>query len=71
METRLLLAVSVPPSHHYLQQKSHSLVLTGCSAQKSLGVEGDQAEVGVVRSPHAHRAGAGGLGCVEHLGSPK
>lgn len=59
------------PSHHYLQQKPHSLILTGCRSQKSLRVQGNQTQVGVVRRPHAHCAGAGGLGRVEHLPSPK
>lgn len=76
MEAKLLLGVTVPLKNQvsgqlYLQQKSHSLILTGCRPQKSLGIKGNQAEVGIIGSPHSHRAGAGRLGCVEHVATPK
>lgn len=50
-----------------LKQKSHSLILAGCSPQKPLSIESNQMEVGIEGSPHSHRAGAGRLGCVEHF----
>lgn len=58
-------------SQYYLKQKSHSLILSGCSPQKSLSIKGNQTEVGIICSPHSHRAGAGRLGCVEHVFTPK
>lgn len=55
----------------YLQKETHSLVLIGRCSQETLRIQGDQAQRGVVRGPHAHGAGAGRLGGVEHALAPE
>jgi len=60
-----------PQSGCYLEQQPHPLVLIGGRTQQPLRVEGQQAEGGVVGSPHPHGAGAGRLGGVEHRIAPE
>lgn len=45
--------------------------MIGRCSQQTLCIQGDEVQGGIVSGPHAHRAGAGGLGGVEHALTPK